>query len=67
MHSLVHVPSPHVPPGLKKMHGLQSRFSWAYFQEVVTTNEIPRSVIITWHFPYNSKIFILTVLFVSRF
>ena len=49
------VPSPHVPPG-EKRSGEQSQISWAYYPKVVRTNEIARSVIITQHAPYNSKI-----------
>ena len=44
------------PPG-EKQSGEQSCISWAYFQTVVMTNEIARLVIITWNFPYNSKIY----------
>ena len=40
------VPCPHVPPG-EKQSGEQSRISWAYYLNVVMTNEIARSVIIT--------------------
>ena len=40
------VPRPHTPPG-KKRSGEQSRISWAYYPNVVMTNEIARSVIIT--------------------
>ena len=35
----------------------RSQIPWAYFPKVVRTNEIMRSVIITQHFPYNSKMF----------
>ena len=46
------VPHPRAPPG-EKRSGERSR---AYSPKVVMTNEIARSVIITWHFPYNSKL-----------
>ena len=49
------VPRPRVPPG-EKRSGEQSRISWAYYPKRVMTNEIARSVIITYHFPYNGKI-----------
>ena len=49
------VPCLCVPPG-EKRPGERSRISWAYYPKVVMTNEIARSVIITYHFPYNSKI-----------
>ena len=51
------VPRPHAPPG-EKRSGEQSRISWAYYPNSVMTNEIGRSVIIMWHFPYNSKIWL---------
>ena len=46
---------PRAPPG-EKRSGERSRISWAYYPKRVMTNEIARSVIITLHFPYNSKI-----------
>ena len=49
------MPRPHAPPG-EKRSGERSRISWAYYPKVVMTNEIARLVIITKHFPYNSKI-----------
>ena len=42
------------PPG-KKWSGEWSWISRVYSPKVVKTNEIVRSVIITWHFPYKSK------------
>ena len=49
------VSSPHAPPG-EKQSGERSRISLVYYPKVVKTNEIARSVIITYHFPCNSKI-----------
>ena len=40
------VPHPHTPPS-EKRSGEQSRISWAYYPNVVMTNEIARSAIIT--------------------
>ena len=39
----------------EKWSGERSRISWAYYPKQVLTNEISRSVIITQHFPCNSK------------
>ena len=44
-----------VPPS-EKRSGEQSRFSWTYYPKRVMTNEIVKSVIIMYHFPYNGKI-----------
>ena len=49
------VPHLCVPSG-KKRSGEWSQISWAYYPNRVTTNEITRSIIIAWHFPYNSNI-----------
>ena len=49
------VPRPCTPPG-KKRSGERSLISWAYYPKRVMTNEIARSVIIMYYFPYNSKI-----------
>ena len=49
------VPTLHAPSGVK-WSGEQSRISWAYYPKWVMTNEIVRLLIITQHFPYNSKI-----------
>ena len=43
------LPRPHVPPG-EKWSGEQSRVSWAYYPNIVMTNEIVRSVIIMYTF-----------------
>ena len=40
------VPYPHAPPG-EKRSSEQSQISWAYYPNMVMTNEIARSVIIT--------------------
>ena len=40
------VPCPHAPPG-KKRSSEQSWISWAYYTNMVMTNEIARSVVIT--------------------
>ena len=52
---LVSCPTPHMPPG-EKRSCKQTQISWAYYPKVIRTNEFGRSVIITQHFPYNSKI-----------
>ena len=44
------VPSPRTHPS-EKWSG-----EWRWISKVVKNNKIARSVIITWHFPYNSKI-----------
>ena len=49
------VTSPRVSPS-KKLSGEQSQFSWTYYPNLVRTNEIARSLILTQHFPYNSRI-----------
>ena len=41
------VPGLHVPQG-EKWSGEQCQISWAYFQKVVTTNEIVRSLIVMY-------------------
>ena len=45
-----------VQPTCASQSGEQSRISWAYYPKAVKTNEIARSVIITYSFPCNSKI-----------
>ena len=52
---LVSCPTPRMPPG-EKWSSKQTQISWAYYPKMIRTNEIGRSVIITQHFPYNSKI-----------
>ena len=49
------VTSSRASPG-KKLSGEQNQFSWTYYPNLVRTNEIVRSLILTQHFPYNSKI-----------
>ena len=60
------MPSLCAPPG-EKQSGKQKLTFWGLFQKVVRTNEIARLVIITQHFPYNSKIFISTQVSVPFF
>ena len=53
------MPSLCAPPG-EKQFGKQKLTFLSLFPKVVGTNEIARLVIITQHFPYNSKVFIST-------
>ena len=46
------MPRPHTPPS-KKRSGEWSQISWAYFQNVLRTNQIVR---LLHHFSYSSKI-----------
>ena len=52
-------------PASKKLSGEQSRISCAYCKEVVRTNEIAGVLVVTQHFPYNSKLLISTQASVS--